>query len=30
MAGQVAKLTPLDMADLAAFYSSQQGLTTRR
>lgn len=30
MAGQVAKLTPLDMADLAAFYASQPGLTTRR
>jgi cytochrome c553 len=30
MAGQVTSLTPADMADLAAFYASQQGLTTRR
>jgi cytochrome c553 len=29
MAGQVAKLTPGDIADLAAYYSSQQALATK-
>ena len=29
MAGQVGNLKPADIADLAAFYSSQQALTTK-
>lgn len=30
MSGQVAKLSPRDMADLAAYYGSQKGLTLKR